>query len=344
MVVGWLHLARYVPRTALTPVPRRRGIAVQSRPRAAQQAANTTPTYRTPSPESSVSPLPMSVEVYINGKFYPKADAKISVYDHGLLYGDGVFEGLRAYSGRVFRIEEHMDRLYESARAIMLTIPMSKADLIAATRATVERNRLTDAYIRLVITRGAGSLGLDPNKTSDPQVIIIADHIELYPKEKYEQGLEIITASTMRSHPQSLSPRIKSLNYLNNIMAKIEGRLAGCSEALMLNHRGEVAECTADNIFILRKGALLTPPVDAGILEGVTRNVVIELARKAGVEVHEVTFTRHDVYVCDECFLTGTGAEVIPVVKVDGRPLGGGGVGPLTKRLMADFHQLVRQP
>ncbi|MFO1066821.1 MAG: branched-chain-amino-acid transaminase [Pirellulales bacterium] len=284
----------------------------------------------------------MSVEVYINGKYYPKADAKINVYDHGLLYGDGAFEGLRAYAGRVFRLEEHIDRLYESARAILLEIPLSKEAMMDAVRATVARNNFTDCYIRLVITRGAGALGLDPHRTSDPQVIIIADLISLYPQEKYDNGLEIVTASTIRNHPVALSPRIKSLNYLNNIMAKIEGSLAGCAEALMLNHRGEVAECTADNIFILRKGTLLTPPVDAGILEGVTRNAVIELAEKAGIPVAQIPFTRHDIYVCDECFLTGTGAEVIAVVKLDGRPLGDGKVGPVTKRLLADFHRMVR--
>jgi len=284
-----------------------------------------------------------SVEIYINGTYYPKADAKISVYDHGLLYGDGVFEGMRAYSGRVFRLTEHLERIYESARAIMLSIPMHIDALATAVNETLAHNNLTDAYIRLVVTRGAGSLGLDPAKTSDPQVIIIADHIELYPKQLYETGLEIITAATMRNHPAAMSSRVKSLNYLNNIMAKIEGKLAGCSEALMLNHRGEVAECTGDNIFIVRRGELLTPPIDAGILEGITRNAIIELASTMGIVCHQIPFTRHDIYVAEECFLTGSAAEVIPVIKLDSRPIGTGTVGDVTRRLSQAFHQLVRQ-
>ncbi len=285
-----------------------------------------------------------SVEIFINGQFYPKADAKISVYDHGLLYGDGVFEGMRAYSGNVFRLAAHLDRLYESAKAIMLTIPMSREEMADAVRETLKHNSLSDAYIRLVVTRGAGSLGIDPTRTSNPQVIIIADHIELYPKELYENGLEIITAATIRNHPAALSPRIKSLNYLNNVMAKLEGKRAGCLEALMLNHRGEVAECTGDNIFILRRGKLITPPIDAGILEGITRNAVIELAQAAGMEVQEIPFTRYDIYVADECFLTGSAAEVIPVIKLDDRPIGDGTVGATTRQLSQAFHELVRKP
>jgi branched-chain amino acid aminotransferase len=285
----------------------------------------------------------MSLQVYINGKFFDKEDAKISVYDHGLLYGDGVFEGMRAYSGVVFRLKEHLDRLYESARAICLTIPMQPSVLGDAVNATLAKNQFEDAYIRLVVTRGAGALGLDPNKTSDPQIIIITDSISLYPAEFYEKGLAIITASTIRNHPAALSPRIKSLNYLNNIMAKIEGLQAGCVEALMLNHKGEVAECTGDNIFIVKNGRLLTPPKDAGILEGITRNAVMELACEAGIPVEEKALTRHDIFVADECFLTGSAAEVIPVVKIDSRSIADGQVGPVTKQLLAAFKKLIRR-
>ncbi len=284
----------------------------------------------------------MALQVYISGKLYDKENAKISVYDHGLLYGDGVFEGMRSYSGKVFRLQEHLDRLWDSAKAIWLEIPMTKEDMAKAVYDTLRVNNIVDGYIRLVITRGAGSLGLDPNRTSDPQVIIITDHIALYPKEYYENGLEIVTASTIRNHPVALSPRVKSLNYLNNILAKIEGLKAGCIEALMLNHKGEVAECTGDNIFIVSKGELLTPPVDAGILEGITRNAVIELARAAGIVTKEIPLTRYDVYIADECFLTGSAAEVIPVVKIDNRVLGDGKPGPMTKDLIRRFHELTR--
>lgn len=284
-----------------------------------------------------------SVEIYINGQYYAKEDAKISVFDHGLLYGDGVFEGLRAYSGKIFRLEQHLTRLYESAMAIMLTIPVSPDELGQAIKDTLLRNNISDGYIRVVVTRGAGSLGIDPDRTADPQVIVIADHIQLYPKELYENGMEIVTASTIRNHPAALNPRIKSLNYLNNILAKLEGKRAGCLEALMLNHRGEVAECTADNIFLVRRGELLTPPTDAGILEGITRNAVIELAQQAGIVVREITLTRHDVYVAEECFLTGSGAEIIPVIKVDMRTIGSGTVGSVTRQLSQAFHRLVRQ-
>jgi len=284
----------------------------------------------------------MSLKVYIGGKLYDKADAKISVYDHGLLYGDGVFEGIRSYSGRVFRLGPHIDRLYDSARGIHLQIPMSKAEMAKAVRDTLAANRLSDAYIRLVVTRGAGSLGLDPRKTTDPQVIIITDSISLYPAELYEHGLKIITAGTMRNHPSALNPRIKSLNYLNSILAKIEGTNAGCLEALMLNHKGEVAECTGDNIFVVRRGELHTPSLDSGILEGITRDAVIELARAAGITVVERTMDRHDIYTADECFLTGTAAEVIPVVECDGRAIGAGKPGPMTLDLHRRFHALVR--
>jgi branched-chain amino acid aminotransferase len=281
-------------------------------------------------------------KVYISGKLVDKSQATVSVYDHGFLYGDGVFEGIRVYSGKVFLLSEHLDRLYESARAIRLEIPMSKGDLAAAVSSTVAANNLGDGYVRLVISRGAGYLGLDPRKTANPQVIIIADTITLYPPETYEQGLKLITASTLRNHPQALSARIKSLNYLNNILAKIEGIDGGCVEALMLNHKGEVAECTGDNIFIVQKGTLKTPPVDAGILEGITRNAVIRLAREARVPVAETTLLRHDIYVADECFLTGTAAEVVPVTSLDGRPIGDGKPGPITRDLLERFRKLTR--
>ena len=283
----------------------------------------------------------MSPPIYINGKYFSKEDAKISVYDHGLLYGDGVFEGMRTYSNKVFRLDEHIDRLYESARAILLTIPMSKQEMIDAVKKTVELSGLSDSYIRLVVTRGSGSLGLDPNRTSDPQVIIIVDLIALYDRKYYDEGLKIITASTIRNHPAALSPRIKSLNYLNNIMAKLEGLQAGCMEAIMLNHKGEVAECTGDNIFIVKKGQLLTPSADSGILEGITRNAIIELANTLKIPARETTLTRHDLLVADECFLTGSAAEVIPVVSIDSRPIGDGKVGPTTKQLMIEFKKLV---
>ncbi len=284
----------------------------------------------------------MALKIYINGTLFDKEDAKISVYDHGLLYGDGVFEGMRTYGGRVFRLDEHLDRLYESAKAIWLQIPMTKPDLAKAVNETVAINSIQDGYIRLVVTRGAGSLGLDPNRTSDPQVIIIADSITLYPKEYYENGLEIVSVSTIRNHPAALSPRVKSLNYLNNILAKIEGLQAGCVEALMLNHNGQIAECTGDNIFLVSRGELLTPPVDAGILQGITRDAVIELARNDGLTVREIPLTKHDVYIADECFLTGSAAEVIPVVKVDSRPIGDGKPGVITRELIARFHELTR--
>jgi branched-chain amino acid aminotransferase len=284
----------------------------------------------------------MPLQIYINGKLYDKEDAKISVYDHGLLYGDGVFEGMRSYGGKVFRLDEHLDRLWNSAQGIWLEIPISKAQLAEAVDETLRVNEITDGYIRLVVTRGAGTLGLDPNRTSDPQVIIIADSITLYPAEYYENGLEIVTVSTIRNHPAALSPRIKSLNYLNNILAKIEGLQAGCVEALMMNHKGEIAECTGDNLFLVTGGDVLTPPIDAGILEGITRDAVIELARTAGLTVREVPLTKYDVYIADECFLTGSAAEVVPVVKVDSRSIGNGKPGPVTRDLTARFRELTR--
>jgi branched-chain amino acid aminotransferase len=283
----------------------------------------------------------MATRVWINGQFFDKHDAKVSVYDHGLLYGDGVFEGIRIYSGKVFKHREHIERLYDSAKAIALRIPMSPEEMTVAVEAAVKENKKVDGYIRLVVTRGAGSLGIDPRKC-EPAVIIIVDDVSLYPKELYDTGLEIITASTIRNHPNALNPRIKSLNYLNNILAKLEAIRAGCLEAIMLNHKGEVAECTADNLFLVKKGVLKTPPTDAGALEGVTRGLVLELARKAGIPALETTLTRHDVYIADELFLTGTGAEVIAVTKVDDRAIGSGKQGPITKQLREAFTAAIR--
>jgi branched-chain amino acid aminotransferase len=284
----------------------------------------------------------MSKQVYLAGKLVPSEQATVSVFDHGLLYGDGVFEGLRSYGGKVFRLELHVERLYESARAILLEIPMSQKEMAQAINDTVAANKISDGYIRAVVTRGAGTLGLDPNRCSNPQVIVIADAISLYPKEYYDNGLDLVTVSVIRNHPAALSPRIKSLNYLNNILAKIEGQKAGCVEALMLNHKGEVAECTGDNIFLVKNGRLTTPPLDAGILEGITRNAVIDLAREGGLEVAETAVTKHDVYIADECFLTGTAAEVIPVVNVDNRKIGDGKPGSITRDLTERFHKLAR--
>jgi branched-chain amino acid aminotransferase len=284
----------------------------------------------------------MSLQIYLAGKLVPQEQAVVSVFDHGLLYGDGVFEGIRIYGGKVFLEDEHIERLYESALAIRLAIPITPAEMVQAVRQTVAANNITDGYVRLVVTRGAGTLGIDPQRTSNPQVIIIADKISLYPQELYDNGLKLITASTMRNHSGALSPRIKSLNYLNNILAKMEGTDAGTVEALMLNHKGEVAECTGDNIFIVKHGVLKTPPPEAGILEGLTRNAVMKLAREAGITVAETPLVRHDIFIADECFLTGTAAEVIPVVSLDGRTLGDGKPGPVTGQLLELFRKLTR--
>ena len=284
----------------------------------------------------------MSLQVNLNGSLVDKADAKISVYDHGLLYGDGVFEGMRSYSGKVFRIAEHLDRLWESASVICLEIPATRDQIAENVIQTLVANGIEDGYVRLVVTRGAGALGLDPEKTSDPQIIVIADHITLYPAEFYENGLEIVTAKTIRNHPQALNPQVKSLNYLNNILAKIEGAQAGCVEAIMLNHHNEVAECTGDNIFIVSENVIQTPPISAGILAGITRKAVMELTADAGLIVEERTMSLEDVYAAAECFLTGSAAEVIPVVKVDSRVIGAGVPGQVTRDLMARFRQLVR--
>ncbi len=283
------------------------------------------------------------MKIYINGKFYEKEDAKISVFDHGLLYGDGVFEGIRSYNSLVFRLKEHIDRLYESAHSIMLKIPLTKPAMIKAVVDTLKKNNLKDGYIRLIITRGEGDLGLDPRKClKGATVIIITDKIALYPEKLYKEGMAIITVSTTRSSHQAVNPQIKSLNYLNNILGKIEAGNSGYAEALMLNDQGYVAECTGDNIFIVRKGVLFTPPETMGALRGITRDAILEIAKKIKLPAREDPFTLHELYVADECFLTGTGAEVISVVKVDGRVIGSGVPGHVTVNLIKKFHQLTK--
>ncbi len=284
------------------------------------------------------------MKVYINGKFYDKENAKISVFDHGLLYGDGVFEGIRSYNRLVFKLKEHIERLFESAKSIMLNIPLSKEELAKAVISALKENNLKDAYIRLVITRGEGDLGLDPRKCRGKAgIIIIADKITLYPDKYYREGLKIITVPTVRNLPEALNPQIKSLNYLNNILAKMEAANAGFDEAIMLDSLGYVAECTGDNIFIVKRGHLYTPPQCMGTLRGITRDAVIELAKKARIFVHEHVITRHEVYISDECFLTGTAAEIIPVVAVDGRGIGSGKPGKLTLGLMKKFRDLTKR-
>lgn len=285
----------------------------------------------------------MSIEIYINGEFFPKEEAKVSVFDHGLLYGDGVFEGTRAYNGRVFKFDEHIDRLYDSAKAINLTIPLSKEEMKEAHLETLRRNKLTDAYIRTVVTRGPGDLGLDPRKCSRASVIIIADRITLYPQEFYENGLRLITVPTRRNLAETVNPMIKSLNYLNNILAKIEANLAGVPEAIMLNQDGYVAECTGDNIFIIKGKTLVTPASVHGALKGITRDVALELAAGIGLEVREELLTRYHLYVADESFLTGTAAEVIPVVEIDGRKIGTGTPGPYTRQLVKLYREKAMQ-
>ena len=277
------------------------------------------------------------MKIYIDGKYYDKADAKVSVFDHGLLYGDGIFEGIRIYNGKVFRIKEHIERLYESAKAIILEIPMTKEEMKAAVEDAVKVNERKDGYIRLVITRGEGSLGLDPASCKKATVIIIVSDIQLYPKEYYEKGIALVTVTSRRIPSECLDPRIKSLNYLNNIMAKLEAKQAGCLEAVMLNTQGFVAECTADNIFIVKEGRLLTPSVYHGALEGITRQTVMEIAEKIGIKSEETTLAPYDLYTADECFLTGTGAEIVPVVKIDGRVIGSGVPGKVTKILVENF-------
>ncbi len=281
------------------------------------------------------------MKIFLDGKFVDEADAKVSVFDHGLLYGDGVFEGIRLYGGNVFRLDEHLERLEYSAKAILLELPMTRAELAAATCETCLQNNLKDAYIRLVVTRGVGDLGLAPWNCSKPTTFIIASKISLYPQEHYDNGLAIVTVPTRRISPAALPPTIKSLNYLNNILGKIEARQFGALEAIMLNDQGFIAECTADNIFTVHKGALYTPSASQGALKGVTRGTIVDIARNLDIPLHETPMTRYDVWCADECFLTGTGAEVIPVSKLDGRVIGTGKPGPITQRVLADFRRRV---
>jgi branched-chain amino acid aminotransferase len=282
------------------------------------------------------------MKIYIDGKYFDERTAKVSVFDHGLLYGDGIFEGIRAYNGRVFKLREHIDRLFLSAKAILLKIPISHADMMDAVIQTCRRNKVRDGYIRLVVTRGVGTLGLNPNRCKNPSVIIIAGKIQLYPEEYYKKGMEIITVPTVRNLHSALNPAIKSLNYLNNILAKIEANNAGCEEAIMLNSEGFVSECTGDNLFIVREGQLLTPPLSAGALYGITRRVVMEIAAESGMKVGEPNLTRYDLFSAEECFLTGTGAELVPVVKIDARVVGSGKPGPVTQRLVEQYHALTK--
>ena len=284
----------------------------------------------------------MNLKIYIDGTFYEQSEAKISVFDHGVLYGDGVFEGIRFYRDRVFRLDEHMDRLWDSAKAISLEIPLSRAAMIESTLETIRQNDLHDGYIRLLVTRGVGSLGLSPDSCRRPSVIIIAATIALYPESLYEKGLTMATSSVRRIPPAALSPRIKSLNYLNNILAKIEAQQAGAAEGVMLNEQGYVAECTGDNLFVIKNGRISTPPPNAGLLAGITRAVVFELAEKNDIPIKEEDLTRYDILVADECFLTGTAAEVIAAVQLDRRPIGNGQPGPITLKLVEEFRRLTR--
>ncbi|MEW5919543.1 MAG: branched-chain-amino-acid transaminase [Bacillota bacterium] len=286
----------------------------------------------------------MSLLIYLDGVYLPREEARISVFDHGYLYGDGIFEGIRAYDGRVFKLMEHLERLYEGAHHIMLEIPLTPQEMEAATMETMRRNGLKDAYIRIVVSRGVGDLGLDPRKCSRATVVIIADKISLFPQEYYEQGLAVITATTRQRCSDTMEPRVKSLNYLNNILVKIEAAQAGVMEAIMLSSQGFVVEGSGSNVFIVnKKGEIITPPTFLGILEGITRNTVIDLARAVGLPVKEEIFTRHDLYTARECFLTGTAAELIPVISIDRRAVGTGVPGPLTQKLMARFHEYVRR-
>ena len=283
------------------------------------------------------------MKVYINGKFYEQADAKLSVFDHGFLYGDGIFEGIRLYDGCIFRLDEHLERLEYSAKALLLNLPWTRKQIAAATCEACRVNGLKSGYIRLVITRGVGSLGLSPKSCSDPQLIIIADKIQLYPPEFYEKGLKIITVPTRRCNPAALPPTIKSLNYLNNILAKIEAQNLGFHEAVMLNDQGYIAECTGDNLFLVHKGKLLTPPFSAGALAGITRGAVFDLAKKLKLPIEEKNLTRYDAWIADECFITGTAAEVVAIVEMDGRVIGDGKPGKWTQKITQAFKKIVKK-
>lgn len=281
------------------------------------------------------------MKIYIDGEYYDKADARVSVFDHGLLYGDGVFEGIRVYRGKVFKLKEHLDRLYRSAKALLLDVPVRKEEMENAVLDAVERNEKKEGYIRLIVTRGEGPLGIDPMSCERSTVIIIVADIQLYPEEYYKKGIQIITASSRRIPSDCLDPRIKSLNYLNNILAKIEARKAGCLEAVMLNREGLVAECTGDNIFTVRNNELFTPAPHHGALDGITMQTVMEVAESLGIKIHETALTRYDLYNADECFMTGTGAEIIPVIEIDGRPVGDGSPGVVTQKVTKGFRELV---
>lgn len=282
------------------------------------------------------------MQIYLDGEWCTRDTAKVSVFDHGLLYGDGVFEGIRAYNRRIFRLDAHLERLYASARALALEIPMSVAQMAEVVRETVRRNGRDDTYIRLVITRGAGELGIDPASCPKPSIIVIAADVRVYEKSLYERGIKVITSAVRQVSHESVDPRIKSLNYLKNILAKLDARSAGAEEAIMLNNDGFIAECTADNLFVVKNGGLLTPSPQDGALEGITRGAVLELAAEAGIPATEARLTRFDLYNADECFVTGTGAELMRVREIDGRPIGGGELGPITRQLHQVFHALVR--
>jgi branched-chain amino acid aminotransferase len=296
-----------------------------------------------PVDESRPAKAAKSLTIFLDGEFVAEEDAKVSVFDHGLLYGDGIFEGIRFYNGGVFRLHEHLERLWDSARSICLEIPMSRSEMTEAVLETIRKNDLRDGYIRLLVTRGVGNLGLNPAQCKQPSVIIIATTIVLYPAEMYQRGLTVVTVATRRTGPGALNPAVKSLNYLNNVMARIEANLSGADEALMLNDQGCVAECTADNIFVIKRGEIFTPPITAGALRGITRAVVFEIAAELGIKISETYISRHDVFIADECLLSGTAAEVIPVIKADGRQIGTGKPGPISLRMIALFREISRE-